>query len=162
MAFPQRKLFTSPDHVGAPAGRLRRISRNAGQAAESAGKPAPGGGDRTGTGRAGSAPAAKPAAPAAMVRERVAVGVGEKGRGYGLGAVTTPVAAYFATKERIVFEIQLPESLKLYKAMNGHAPETEAEYMRDVVGPIQLPVLPPGHHYKYDPAQETLVVEHPR
>jgi hypothetical protein len=98
------------------------------------------------------------------VREKASVGSGEKGRGYGGDLVTTPAAAYFAVKERLVFDVQIPHALDLAKATEGHAPRTQDEFMRDIVtaNQIRLPSLPPGHRYVYDPKDERLMVEHPR
>ena len=102
--------------------------------------------------------------PPATVQEKAGVGAGEKGRGYGGGLVTTPVAAYFAARERVAFDIQIPHALDLYKAAEGHAPKTHEEFMRDIVeaNQIRLPTLPAGHRYVYDPKSEQLMVEHPQ
>ena len=87
------------------------------------------------------------------------MGVG-KGRGYGPGLVTTPVAAYFApgTMPRSV-----PEA-KLYKALNGNAPKTHEEFMQKIIkeNAVNLPELPEGHRYVYDPSTEQLMVESPK
>jgi hypothetical protein len=109
-----------------------------------------------------AAPAAAPGPPA-TVREKAGVGSGEQGRGYGGGLITTPVAAYFAVGEKLVFEIEIPHALDLYKASEGHAPRTQDEFMREIVkaNQIRLPALPPGHRYVYDPKSERLMVEHP-
>jgi hypothetical protein len=107
-----------------------------------------------------------PAATEPPVTERVAaaVGVGRKGRGYEEGMVTTPVATLFAVKEKLAFEIMIPHALELYKATEGHAPESHEEFMEKIVkfNQIQLPALPPGHRYVYDPKSERLMVERPR
>jgi len=105
---------------------------------------------------------AQPAA--SSVREEARGGVGEKGRGYGDGPVTTPVAAYFAVQERLVFDVQIPQAMNLYKAAEGRAPKTHDEFMRNIVAAnqIRLPALPAGHRYVYDPKSERLMVEHPQ
>ena len=90
------------------------------------------------------------------------VGVGAKGRDYGSGPVATPVAALFAAKERIAFDIQIPHALELYKAEHdGHGPKTHEEFMKTIIqtNHIQLPALPSGQHYRYDPTKEELMVE---
>jgi hypothetical protein len=106
----------------------------------------------------------KASEPPATVREKAGVGSGEKGRGYGGGPVTTPVAAYFSVRERLVFDAEIPHALDLYKATEGHAPRSQDEFMRDIVtaNRIRLPTLPPGHRYVYDPKSEQLMVEHPK
>ena len=58
-----------------------------------------------------------PTAPPATVQTKAEIGVGEKGRGYGTGPVATPVAAYFAAKERIAFDIQSPPR---HATLQGH------------------------------------------
>jgi len=107
-------------------------------------------------------PPGVPQAPK-TVREKADVGVGAKGRDYGLGPVTTPVATYFAARERITFDIQIPHTMNLFKATEGRAPKTQEEFMQKIIkeGQINLPQLPPGHRYLYDPKTEQLMVEQP-
>jgi hypothetical protein len=116
-----------------------------------------------------SAPAAPAKAPAAkeeskMIQKEAAVGAGAKGRGYGEGMVATPVATYFFIKERLAYDIQIPHALNLYKATEGHAPKTHEEFMEKIIkfNHIKLPELPPGETYRYDPAQEKLMVLSPQ
>ena len=98
-----------------------------------------------------------------MVVEKADVGVGAKGRDYGPGLVTTPVAQYFAAREAIVFRIQVPEALKLYKAEHGKGPQTMEEVLNILkANMIRLPELPEGHQYAYDPESEELKVIHPK
>jgi hypothetical protein len=96
--------------------------------------------------------------------QKADVGAGKRGRGYGPGLVTTPVATYFAAKEMIAFRIQIPGAMKNYKALNGSAPKTQEEFMEKIIkeGGIQLPDLPPGQRYVYIPEKEDLFVEHPQ
>jgi len=118
----------------------------------------------------GVAPASRPAqaSPAptggqpGATYQKAEVGVGARGRGYGPGLITTPVAVYFAARERIVFEIQVPQAMKLYKANNDKAPKTQEEFMQRIIkeNQIKLPDLPEGARYLYDPATEQLLVEH--
>lgn len=106
-----------------------------------------------------------PAPPAEnTVRQEAQMGVGKKGRGYGGGLVTTPVAAYFGARERIAFQIQIPEAMKLYKALNGSAPKSHEEFMQKIIkeNAVNLPELPEGHRYVYDPSTEQLMVESPK
>lgn len=105
------------------------------------------------------------ATPAPNTEKVVAgAGVGQKGQGYGGGIVTEPVHQYFTVKERLAFEVQLPKALQLYKAEhNNKGPATHAAFMKDIIeaNSIQLPELPDGHRYQYDPKTETLMVERP-
>jgi len=91
------------------------------------------------------------------------VGVGAKGQNYGgPGFVTTPVEAYFRTGERIAFEVQIPKAMQLYKAEhNNKGPKTHEEYMNIIIkeNGVQLPELPAGEEYLYDPKTEQLMVK---
>jgi hypothetical protein len=118
--------------------------------------------------------AARPSTPSApqptadpnTERVKAEKGVGLKGRSLDEyeGPVVTPAKAFFAAKERIAFEIEVPHALQLYEASSGEAPKTHDEFMENVIkaNQIKLPVLPPGHKYVYDPATKQLMVERPR
>jgi hypothetical protein len=95
-------------------------------------------------------------------REKAAVGMGEKGRGYGSDMITMPVKAMWTAKEKIVLD-QMHHALDLYKASQGHAPKTQQEFMDRIIkeNHLQLPTLPAGHRYVYDPDTEELMVERP-
>ncbi len=114
----------------------------------------------------GSNQGAAPAAPAAEAPSANAVkaeaGVGKKGRGYGAGMVTTPVAALFSVRERLAFD-QVTQAMNLYKATNEHAPKSHEEFMEKIIkeNGIKLPQLPAGERYLYDPKTEQLTVERP-
>jgi hypothetical protein len=90
------------------------------------------------------------------------VGVGAKGRSLDQfqGAVVTPAKTLFAAKERVVFDIQVPQALQLFKATNDKGPATHDEFMQRVIAEnnIQLPQLPAGRRYLYDPTTEQLMV----
>ena len=110
------------------------------------------------------APPAHPPPGVDTVQEKAQPGVTGKGQDYGGRLITTPVAAYFSTRERIVFNIQIPEALKLYKAFEGRAPKTHEEFMQKVIkdNSIRLPELPQDHRYVFDPETQQLMVEHPK
>ncbi len=107
---------------------------------------------------------AEPAAPPVMVQKKATVGVGEKGRDYEPGLVTTPVKAYFTAKEEIAFNIQIPNAMKFYKAQFESYPKSHEEFMEKIIkaNRVELPELPAGHSYVYDPETATLMVEHPQ
>jgi hypothetical protein len=114
------------------------------------------------------APAAEDsaAAPAADGTTTPAeVGVGVKGQNYGgPGFVTTPIEAYFRTGERIAFEIQIPNAMKLYKADHDNkGPKTHEEFMNVIIkeNGVELPELAAGEEFLYDPKTEQLLVRHP-
>jgi hypothetical protein len=79
------------------------------------------------------------------------------------GMLVTPAKAYFSVRERAVFDIQVPEALKLFKATNGNGPRSHDEFMAQIIqaNQIQLPELPDGQRYVYDPETEQLMVERP-
>ncbi|MEX2561450.1 MAG: hypothetical protein WD403_16115 [Pirellulales bacterium] len=111
------------------------------------------------------AQAPAPAAPAPqpeMVRERATAGVTGKGD-YEPGLITTPISAYFSVRERIVFDIQIPHAMNLYEATNGYKPKSQEVFMKEIIefNQIELPALPIGHRYVYEPATGELLVEHP-
>ncbi len=111
-----------------------------------------------------SPPPTEPNTPEPNTTETVAkVGVGAKGRYEGEGFVVTPVKSLFATRERLVFEVQIPEAVKLFKAMEDRAPNSHEEFMEKIVkaNNIVLPVLPEGDQYRYDPASGELMVVSP-
>lgn len=111
-------------------------------------------------------PAGADAATGETERVAAAAGVGIKGRSLDQheGLIVTPAKTFFTAKERIAFEIAVPHALNLYKALNGEAPKSHEEFMAKIVteNNIQLPKLPEGHRYVYDPATEQLLVERPK
>ena len=110
-------------------------------------------------------PPPPPVAPIAPKTEqkKAAVDAGKKGRYDVVGPVTTPVASYFAMRERLTYEVQIPEAMKLFKAMEDRAPKSHEEFMEKIIksNHIRLPELPEGHRYFYDPARGALMVERP-
>ncbi len=109
----------------------------------------------------GALPPPPPPPGVNTVQEEAQPGVTGKGQDYGGGLITTPVAAYFSTGERIVFNIQIPHTLRNYTALHG-PPKTHEEFMEKVIKGIALPDLPDGHRYVFDPERQQLMVEHPR
>ncbi len=111
--------------------------------------------------------AAQPPAAAPIQNQVAGVGVGIKGRSLEGGSdynpakfASGPAAAYFRTKEKIVFEIQIPHTLNAYQALNGRYPRSHDEYMKEIIGTaIKLPQLPKGMVYRYHPETHDLWVE---
>jgi hypothetical protein len=102
--------------------------------------------------------------PPGMTAEKADVGSGDKGRGYGEGVIATPVATYFAARERIMFTIQIPEFVRAYKFEHDFkGPKSNEEFMEKIIkkNGVQLPTLPPGHKYWYDAQKEELQVLRP-
>jgi pyruvate/2-oxoglutarate dehydrogenase complex dihydrolipoamide acyltransferase (E2) component len=112
-----------------------------------------------------AAPVEKAAEPEVkMDREKAVAGVGKKGRGYGGGIVSEPVRLYFGTRQRIVFQIRIPDALRTYKAMNdGKGPASHEIFMEEIVAKnsLPLPELPEGDSYYYDVEKEELMVQRP-
>ncbi len=111
-----------------------------------------------------SAVAEEPAPePPVVVREEAKAGVSGKGQGYGRGPVATPVAAYFGTRERIIFQIQIPSAMNIFKGMEGRNPKSHKEFMAKIIkaNSIILPELanPETEQYVYDPETGKLMVE---
>ena len=112
-------------------------------------------------------PAAAPANPAPVPEQvQAGVGVGQQGRSLDEheGVYVTPVKALFATRERLVFEVQIPQALQLFNATEGRNPKSHEEFMEKIIkaNQIQLPELPPNHRYLYDPMTNELMVERPK
>jgi hypothetical protein len=108
-------------------------------------------------------PPAPPTTEAAKtVQKKAAVGVGEKGR-YEMGITTSPAAAYWAAREKIAYEIEIPQAMKLFQANEDRLPKSHKEFMERIIkeNHINLPVLPEGHRYVYDPKRGELMVEQP-
>lgn len=105
--------------------------------------------------------------PPETVRVPAEVGVGVKGRKLDdphlVQMIVTPARALFRTRERVVFEVQIPHAMQLYEATNGRKPRSHDEFMQEIIGfnQIQLPELPPGQRYVYDPESGELMVERP-
>lgn len=100
-----------------------------------------------------------------MEREKADVGAGRRGRDYGGGIISEPVRSYFRIRQRAVFQIQLPQAERMYKAENdGIGPTSHEAYMRDIIeaNGISLPELPEGETYFYDADQGELMVQRPK
>lgn len=97
------------------------------------------------------------------IEKKAQVGVGKKGRGYGKGVIVTPVATLFAVRERLVFTVQIPQAMDLFKAEQGRAPKDNDEFMAEIIkkNNIKLPQLPDGDRYMYYPKTQELMVESP-
>lgn len=105
-------------------------------------------------------------APAEEPTERVAAeaGVGVQGQSLTPGsAISRPAQTFFNTKQRLVFN-QVEQALQLYKASTDSMPQSTEEFMEKVIQPngIELPKLPRGHTYVFDPESGQLLVEKPK
>ena len=108
------------------------------------------------------AEAPKPAAAAEKPEQRKAeFGVAAKGHDYGPGVLTTPMSIYFSMNERMVFNIKIPEAMKLFKATENRFPKSQEEFMTRIIkeNDIELPMLQSGERYVYDPKTGELLVD---
>jgi hypothetical protein len=98
--------------------------------------------------------------------KKAEAGVGVKGKDYGgPGFITTPIAAKFSIEQRIAFEAQIPNGMKLYKAAHDNkGPKTHEEFMQVIIKDqgVNLPELAPGETYLYVPETEELMVKSPK
>lgn len=101
------------------------------------------------------APPEAPAPPPAPMKAEA--GVGKQGQSLknesGMGRmVAQPAITLFAVKQRVVFEIQIPQAMQLYQAEKGYKPKSHDDFMNFIVkaNNINLPALPEGQVYKYD------------
>jgi len=69
--------------------------------------------------------------------------------------------SYFAAREKIAFNIVVPQALRDFNALNGRDP-TEKEFFEWLKEyNVSLPTLPMGHRYIFDAQKKELQVEHP-
>lgn len=103
-----------------------------------------------------------------LERVKAGKGVGAKGRSLDEyeGPVVTPAKAYFAAKERIFFEIEFKANYDRWRVLEDSTPQNFDELKSRFLDPLgltkNLPALPEGHKYVWDPATEMLLVERPR
>ncbi len=103
--------------------------------------------------------------PVEMERVKAEAGVGKQGQVIGdkEGFLRTPAKALFTAKQKIAF-MSVEHALNLYKAEHDAVPKTHDEFMDKIVkfNNIQLPELPEGQKYIWDPEQGELMVEKPK
>ena len=122
----------------------------------------------------GNTPGVNPAAapppaldqPAAQqpIREKAEAGVGVRGDKIQSGGLyTTPAKAYFQVRERLTF-LQVDQAIQFFRGAEGRLPQSHDEFMQKVIqaNQIQLPELPAGSRYVWDPQKGELLVERPR
>ena len=80
-------------------------------------------------------------------------GVGARGRNYGGGIITEPVRQYFRIEQYVAFRINIPHAIPIFHALHDRYPNSHEEFMREIIeaNGIQLPELPAGQYYLYDP-----------
>ena len=62
-----------------------------------------------------------------------------------------PVSAFFKAKERIAFDIAVPQAVNLFQASEGRFPKSHEEFMEKIIkaNRIELPKLPEGMTYRF-------------
>jgi len=103
---------------------------------------------------------------------RAETGVGARGQGLTppsannpVGAmISAPVYSMFRTEQRIVFDLQIAPAMNIFRATHDRLPNSHDEFMREIIqaNNIQLPRLPAGQEYVYDPQRGELMVRRPR
>ncbi|MDD3468700.1 MAG: hypothetical protein PHE53_01820 [Thermoguttaceae bacterium] len=101
--------------------------------------------------------------PAAVPQPEVRRATGNvTGTGQELGnnPISLSIKTYFTGREKITFDIQIPDAMRLYKAVNEYPPRTAQEYYNQIIvaNQIPLPGLPPNDRYQYDPTTGELNV----
>ncbi|MCL2306044.1 MAG: hypothetical protein FWC43_11940 [Planctomycetaceae bacterium] len=113
----------------------------------------------------------EPAEPVAEPqRELVAIGENVTGKAdfakdgdkHIMAPILVPLGEYFKISEHIVFRMQIPEAMKLYRAEHDNKPPaTHDEFMKDIINAnqIELPKLRnPDDKYQYDPESGELMI----
>jgi hypothetical protein len=97
------------------------------------------------------------------IREKAAAGMGRQGRTYGNDPFTYPLAQYFHIRQRMGLE-QINHAMDLYKATYERYPRTQDEFRKEIIkaNAIDLPLLPEGHKFYYDPQKGELMVIRPQ
>lgn len=99
----------------------------------------------------------------APVRVAAEAGVGKQGQSLKneSGIMVEAAKAYFNVRQRSVFDIQIPQALKLFEATEGRKPRSQEEFMERIVkaNNIKLPTLPGNDKYVYDVERGELMVE---
>jgi hypothetical protein len=85
--------------------------------------------------------------------------MGVQGQGYGGGIITEPVHQYFGMRQQITWD-QIKHDGDIWQALHNRWPKDAKEFKKEILDPagIELPELPKGRHYVYDPKTGELLV----
>jgi hypothetical protein len=77
--------------------------------------------------------------------------------------ITVPVSTLFRTKDQLIL-MNIDYAMKLYQGENGRIPASQEEFAEKIIlgNNIQLPQLPAGQEYVYDPTDGVLKIRKPR
>jgi len=95
-----------------------------------------------------------------MVRDQASSAQTAKGK-YEVNLFTQPASAYFALKDQVVFNVQIPKAMQIFEATNNRRPKSHDEFMDRIIArnSIKLPELLLDHRYVYDAKRGELMVE---
>jgi hypothetical protein len=84
---------------------------------------------------------------------------GAQGQGYGGGLITEPVHEFFSMRNLITWD-QIKHDMDIWQAIHNRWPKNAQEFQKEILEPanIELPELPPGNRYVYDPKTGELMV----
>jgi hypothetical protein len=99
--------------------------------------------------------------PAGGQEEMMTLGAntGVQGQGYGGGLITEPVHQFFSMRNLITWD-QIKHDMDIWQAIHNRYPKTAQEFQKEILEPanIELPELPRGNRYVYDPKTGELMV----
>jgi hypothetical protein len=84
---------------------------------------------------------------------------GVQGQGYGGGLITEPVHQFFSMRNLITWD-QIKHDMDIWQAIHNRWPKDAQEFQKEILEPaaIELPELPPGNRYVYNPKSGELMV----
>lgn len=94
-------------------------------------------------------------------RKIARAGVGKQGQSLsGKNILSVQFNALFNVRQQVEF-MKTRQALEMYRATHGHFPKSHEEFMTEIIEPnmIQLPELPAGERYQFDPDTGELMVE---
>jgi hypothetical protein len=82
-----------------------------------------------------------------------------QGQGYGGGLITEPVHQFFSMRNLIMWD-QIKHDMDIWQAIHNRWPKNAQEFQKEILEParIELPDLPPGNRYVYNPKTGELLV----
>jgi hypothetical protein len=84
---------------------------------------------------------------------------GVQGQGYGGGLITEPVHQFFSMRNLITWD-QIKHDMDIWQAIHNRWPKDAQEFQKEILEPanIELPELPLGNRYVYNPKTGELLV----
>jgi hypothetical protein len=93
--------------------------------------------------------------------KKAEVGVGKSHSRLSKSLICTEFAAIYCAREKLVFEVEIPKAMQLFKAAEDRNPKSHEEFMERIIkeNQIHLPELWEGETYRYDPKTAELWVD---